>query len=130
LTVCNVNNRAPSLAAITARGSGVTLDWARLPRAAAIAVEAAFADGAAETYLAYDAERGALGEARESLRVSWFATAGRFAAARTGRAPDEPTLPTENQLTLPDAAGPLTVVAVLRDGRGAVTWRVIDAAVE
>jgi hypothetical protein len=126
-----VPNRAPALASVSARdGAGAPLDWGRLPRAAEITVEAAFADGAAERYLAYDPEANALVEAREALRLSWFGTAGRFATARTGRAPDEPPLPTANRLTLPDAPGPLTIVAVLRDGRGGVTWRVIDAAVE
>jgi hypothetical protein len=124
-------NRAPALSSLTvADVAGAPLDPAHLPRGRDVVLTAAFDEGAAETFLLYDAERSAIVEARESLRVSWYATGGRFATARTGRAPDEPPLPTDNRLALPDGVGPLTIVAVLRDGRGAASWTILPANIE
>jgi hypothetical protein len=60
---------------------------------------------------------------RESMRVSWFATAGSFANDATGRGIDEYLLvSTENDWTAPVDTTEAVLWAVLRDSRGGVSW--------
>jgi hypothetical protein len=61
---------------------------------------------------------------RESIRVSWFATAGSFQSDRTGRAADDTLVPTtENAWVAPPAdRSPVYLWAVIRDDRGGVGW--------
>jgi hypothetical protein len=73
-----------------------------------------------EHYPLFDVETQTLTDRRESMRVSWFTTAGEFSEERTGRSGDDPALDSDSQLTAP--AGPLDVWAVARDDRGGVGW--------
>lgn len=71
-----------------------------------------------ETFPVFDPEQRQLVEQRESLRVSWYATAGRFAHDHTGRDGDDPARDSENQWTAPDQPGLVHLWVVLRDSRG------------
>jgi hypothetical protein len=79
-------------------------------------------DGA-ESYLRFDPLALALDTARESIGIAWYATAGHFDEARTGRASDERESFGDNGWTAPDHAGRSTLWIVLRDDRGGVAWR-------
>ena len=59
---------------------------------------------------------------RESMRVSWFSTAGTFDADRTGRTEAETETRTANGWLAPPAPGPATIWIVLRDSRGGVDF--------
>jgi len=77
----------------------------------------------AETYPVYDLSALALVDHRESLRVSWFATAGSFEHDRTGRGETEMETSSDDIWTAPKDAGMVTMWVVLRDSRGGVDWR-------
>jgi hypothetical protein len=77
----------------------------------------------AESYVLYDLANRRLVVQRESMRVSWFATAGSFANDTTGRGVDEYLLlSTENDWTAPVDTTEAVLWAVLRDSRGGVSW--------
>jgi len=60
---------------------------------------------------------------RESLRVSWFASAGSFTKDTTGRGEEEPELFARNDWTAPQESGAVHFWMVLRDSRGGVDFR-------
>jgi hypothetical protein len=60
---------------------------------------------------------------RESLRVSWFTSAGRFAEERTGRSEGEADVSFSDNTWQAPAAGVARIWVVLRDDRGGVGWR-------
>ena len=73
----------------------------------------------AETYAWFNPDSRALETRHESIRVSWFSTAGRFDNAVTGRDEDEfSQSTTDNTWTAPEATGRVRVWAVVRDARG------------
>ena len=80
--------------------------------------------GGAETYLWFDPATRAFAPRRESIVVSWFATAGAFATARAGRDEAEATAATDsaNTWTAPAGAADVWMWIVLRDARGGVAW--------
>jgi hypothetical protein len=78
----------------------------------------------AEPYAWFNPDSRTLESRHESIRVSWFATGGRFESAVTGRDEDEFSLPsTDNTWTAPDAAGKVRVWLVVRDARGGQSFR-------
>jgi hypothetical protein len=82
--------------------------------------------GGAEHYLYYDRDRGEFVMRRETMRVSWFASAGTFDDAHTGRteaesAANETT--SQNTWTAPAKKGEVVLWVVLRDDRGGVAWQ-------
>ena len=77
----------------------------------------------AESFVYYDLLSRSLLPRRESLRVSWFATAGSFRDDRTGRAEDDVATTADDTWTAPSAPGPVTMWVVLRDSRGGTAWR-------
>jgi len=83
-------------------------------------LRASWAPEAEERYAMYDPRAQAVVERREALIVSWFATAGDFAHARTEG---------ENTWTAPEAEGAVHLWIVLRDGRGGVSWRAAEVRV-
>jgi hypothetical protein len=84
---------------------------------------AGWTDDSPESYPVYDLTQLVLVQHRESMRVSWFATAGSFDHDSTGRGEDEMETTTEDVWTAPKDAGPVTLWTVLRDSRGGVDWR-------
>ncbi len=85
--------------------------------------------GGAEPYPYYDLQQHALVARRESMRVSFFASAGSFRDDRVGRGEDERETSVENGWTAPASAdvaatgGLVHLWFVLRDARGGVTFR-------
>lgn len=81
--------------------------------------------GGAERYPACDVDIRRLVTRRESMRVSWLATRGRFADARSGRAEDDEARDVETTWTAPvaGAGAPVAVWMVTRDARGGTGMR-------
>ena len=78
----------------------------------------------AETYAWFNPDSRALETRHESIRVSWFTTAGRFDNAVTGRDEDEFTSgSTDNGWTAPATAGKVRIWLVVRDARGGQSFR-------
>lgn len=103
-----------------------TLDPIALPSAARgerVVLRATWPADAPETFPVYDIATKVLVDHRESMRVSWFATAGTFDADRTGRGEAETELFTENGWTAPDAAQTVHFYVVLRDPRGGTAFQ-------
>jgi hypothetical protein len=98
---------------------------------AALTLRTAWTADSAETYVRYDPTTRALIMPREALRVSWFATAGKYEHDRTGRTGDELDLFTDNVWTAPVVAAPTLVHfwVVLRDERGGVDYATFDLTV-
>jgi hypothetical protein len=82
--------------------------------------------GGSESYVALEPATRTFVDHREELVVSWFATAGQFATAKTGRseaealagAPDD----SDNIWIAPPTPRDVFLWLVLRDDRGGVTW--------
>lgn len=84
-----------------------------------------------EKYAYLDPARGMLVDRHESMRVSWFATAGHFADDHTGRLEAEFTqTSSDNDWRAPSDAGPVFLWVVLRDDRGGVDFRSFQLLVE
>jgi hypothetical protein len=81
----------------------------------------------AEPYLNYDSSQQTLSQRRESIRLSWFATAGTFEHDRTGRSEDEADTPnTTNRWTAPATATRVRFWLVIRDDRRGVGWSTFE----
>ena len=112
----------PACPAIDACGDGVCgPDESRLDCATDCAIPTGCAG--AERYLYFDAEARQLVARRESMRVSWFATAGTFDRDRTGRSSDETEPSSDDAWDAPAEAMTVRGWVVLRDDRGGVAWR-------
>ena len=79
----------------------------------------------AETYALFDVQNQTIVTRRESLRVSWYATAGSYVQDRSGRTEDEPETFTENTWTAPDDARVSFLSFVLRDARGGMAFTTV-----
>jgi hypothetical protein len=78
----------------------------------------------AEPYAYLDPARRSLVDRHESMRVSWFTTAGEFTDDHTGRLESEfDTTFSDNTWTAPAEPGPAFIWVVLRDDRGGVDWK-------
>jgi hypothetical protein len=106
---------APAASLDVARGETITLkaNWASCP-----ATDPPTGCTGAEPYVALDPVAHTLVDRRESMRVSWFGTAGDYAHERTGRTEQDTATSSENEWTAPDAQGPVFLWVVLRDDRG------------
>jgi hypothetical protein len=110
-----------------------TLDPIALPTASRgqhITLQATWPLPAAETYVVYNPATRILETHRESMRVSWFATAGTFDADRTGRDETEQELFTDNGWTAPSSSLTVYFYAVLRDPRGGVAFQTWSTQVQ
>ena len=107
-----VANKNPTLAPITvdhvAADTDVTLTAAWDPP---------------EQYLYYDPSSQTLITRRESMRVSWFATAGSLPVDATAVGEDDPATSVSTTWHTPAQAGPAWVWLVLRDSRGGIATR-------
>ena len=111
----------PGAVTVVQAGAPLTLraSWPACPDPAADC-------GGSESYVALDPATRVFVDHREELVVSWFATAGQFATAKTGRseaealagAPDD----TDNIWIAPPTPRDVHLWLVLRDDRGGVTW--------
>jgi hypothetical protein len=116
-----VANQSPALAppavpATVAAGSTVTL-------------EATWPDAAVESFLYFDPDAQVLVTRRESMRLSWFATAGELAVDASAVAEDDPTRSVSTTWRAPAAPGPATLWFVLRDSRGGLATETVTVDV-
>ncbi|MES1177506.1 MAG: hypothetical protein ABUL62_24500 [Myxococcales bacterium] len=78
----------------------------------------------AEPYTYFNPDSRLLESRHETIRVSWFATGGRFENAVTGRDEDEFSLnTTDNTWSAPDVVGKVRAWLVVRDARGGQSFR-------
>jgi hypothetical protein len=99
-------------------------------RGARVVLRASWPADAPETFAVYDLATKTLVDHRESMRVSWFATAGTFDADRTGRDETETELFTENGWTAPAAPQTVWFYVVLRDPRGGTAFQSFSTTLE
>jgi hypothetical protein len=84
-----------------------------------------------EEYAYLDPEQGALVDRHESMRVSWFASAGEFDDDHTGRLEEEFAVSTsDNGWRAPASQGAVFMWVVLRDDRGGVDFHSFEVQVE
>jgi hypothetical protein len=80
--------------------------------------------GGSEYYAYFDGAGRKTLVRREALGVSWFAIAGTFEQARTGRSAEQASQThSDNVWTAPSKTADVTLWTVLRDDRGGVTWQ-------
>jgi hypothetical protein len=80
--------------------------------------------GGSEPFAYLDPESHELVPRHESMRVSWFATAGSFDTDHTGRVESEfAQTSSDNTWLAPAEPGPVFMWVVLRDDRGGVDWQ-------
>jgi hypothetical protein len=85
----------------------------------------------AEPYVALDPVTHKLDNRHEAIRVSWFASDGRFDHERTGRTEAEHTTSfSDNAWVAPSKSGEVRIWVVLRDDRGGVGYRSFKLAVQ
>jgi hypothetical protein len=87
-------------------------------------------DGNAESYPVWDLASRTLTTHRESMRVSWFATAGAFTLDGSGRGEDEMETFTRNEWKAPETPGPVHMWVVLRDSRGGLDFASVEIQVQ
>jgi hypothetical protein len=99
---------------------------ASVPAGQFVTLQASWTDDSAESFLVYDITSHELAPQRESLRLSWFATAGVFQHDRSGRSGEEIDMFgqnfTQNVWTAPLTPGLVHLWLVLRDSRGGVDF--------
>jgi hypothetical protein len=80
--------------------------------------------GGSESYAYLDPENHVLTSRHESMRVSWFATAGSFESDHTGNVEADFALTSSDDTwTAPRQSGPVFLWVVLRDDRGGSDWQ-------
>jgi hypothetical protein len=80
--------------------------------------------GGSEPFAYLNPQSHDLVDRHESMRVSWFATAGSFDTDHTGRLEAEfNEVTSDNTWTAPKDPGPVFMWVVLRDDRGGVDWQ-------
>jgi hypothetical protein len=84
---------------------------------------------APEQYLYYDPSAQELIARRESMRVSWFATAGSLPVDATAVGEDDPATTASTIWHTPAQAGPVWVWLVVRDSRGGIATQSLEISV-
>jgi hypothetical protein len=112
-------NRNPTLLPPASRGA--------VPLGAAVTLVAAWPADAVETYPIVDPARDLLVDRRETLRVSWFATAGRFDRESTVAADGASSV--TNVWRAPATPGIVHLWLVLRDSRGGSDFAALDLSI-
>ena len=82
-----------------------------------------------ETYLYYDPSSQTLVERRESMRVSWFATAGTLPVDATAVGEGDPATSASTTWHTPATPGPVWLWVVLRDSRGGIAAQTIPVTI-
>jgi hypothetical protein len=108
---------------------GAPIDLGAVPLGATVTFTVGWPPESVETYPIYDVASQEIVQHRESMRVSWFATAGSFSHEHTGRTEDETDTFTTNDWTAPAQSGVVHFWVVLRDSRGGTDFEGFDAIV-
>ncbi|AKV01576.1 hypothetical protein AKJ09_08239 [Labilithrix luteola] len=121
-----VANGNPSIASLAAEvgGSPVALD--AIPSGASVTLRLSWQPEDAESYVLFDPANQSVVSGRESLRASWFTSAGSFDDDRTGRRRDEPETFTTNTWHAPGNATVTHLWVILRDERGGTSFASYD----
>jgi len=119
-------NRNPSISSLVALSASTN----QIPRDSDILLRLDYTSDSAEVFPVLDPESRALVDRRESLRASWFVSAGTLALDRSGRDGSETETYVENTWHTPTTPGPVSLWVVLRDSRGGVTWQTLALDVE
>lgn len=114
-------NRNPTLSPLQASINGTAVPLEIIPADAIVRLRAEWPPEAVETFVVYNRSTTALAEQREIMQVSWFTTAGSFAADRSGRGSSDVETFSDNDWTAPSEAGRVFLWLVLRDSRGGLT---------
>ncbi|MEI9949079.1 MAG: hypothetical protein WDO74_08870 [Pseudomonadota bacterium] len=83
----------------------------------------------AEIYAYFDRAAQRITTRRESMRVAWYASAGKLDVQSSGRAEGDPALSSNNVWTAPTNPGSAKLWIVLRDSRGGVDFATHDLEV-
>jgi len=113
-------NKNPHLLPLGARVDGREASFDAIAAGSSVELTAAWSVEDAEVYVSFDRASQTLKARRESMRVSWYSTAGQFETGSTGRAEDDPVTTTQNVWTAPDMPSITMIWVVLRDSRGGV----------
>lgn len=125
-----VLNENPELGPLTITRDGAPVAALAVPRGARLTLRATWPEASAERYVVYDLASRSVVDRRETMRVSWFATAGTFESDRTGRSERELESFTENAWTAPNEPRTMHVFVVLRDDRGGVAFSTHELVVK
>lgn len=122
-------NRNPVIARLTASSVSGAADPKAFHAGEAVTFTLGWKAEDAETYPLFDRASQSVVDRREALRVSWFATAGRFESDRTGRDESDMATSTDNIWTAPEEATTVLLWAVLRDSRGGMSYTSLSVEV-
>jgi hypothetical protein len=123
-----VANKNPRIGSLTAAVDGAERALDRLPAGRKIQIRVTWDAGDAESYVAFDPSTQSVVSRRESMRVSWFVTAGELDADRTGLGEADHDSFTDNGWTS-SGSGVVHLWIVLRDSRGGVDFAGYDLVV-
>jgi hypothetical protein len=125
-------NNNPKLLPLTAAVAGQPVALGAIHAGQAVDFTASWPPDSVESYWVYNIVTEALDEPREQIRVSWFATDGKFDHERTGSDEsnsNDVVTSTSNRWTAPTTPGVVHVWLVLRDSRGGVDYAGYDVTV-
>jgi hypothetical protein len=115
-------NTNPKLEALQVSLDGAPIELGAIPAGKVIDFAVSWPAEVVESFPVFELDAAALVTHRESMRVSWFATAGSFEHEVTGRGETEMETSTGNRWTAPTTPGPVHVWLVLRDSRGGIDY--------
>ncbi|WP_394837281.1 hypothetical protein LVJ94_10280 [Pendulispora rubella] len=122
-------NQNPRLGELSARIGGEAYALDRLPVGRDVEFTVTWPREDAEGYVSMDPATQSIVARREAMRVSWYATAGNFAADRTGRTEAELDTFTSNVWSIGTAAPRIHLWVVLRDSRGGSAYAIYTLSV-
>jgi hypothetical protein len=111
-------NQNPTLLPLSALLGESSISLDAVPAGQRIRLLGAWSPDSAESYPVFDSVSQTLVDRRESLWLSWFATAGVFDDSTTGRQEDDPAAFTENAWQSPADTAIVFLWLVLHDSRG------------
>ncbi len=123
-------NRNPRIASVTRVDDVKEAAFAAATRGESVRIRIRWADDDAEHYPYYDPTAVALVDRRESLRVSFYTTAGSFDLDRSGRDEADPVTFTDDLWHAPNEASTVHLWFVLRDSRGGVAFTATTVSVD
>ncbi len=123
-------NKNPRIASLTRVDDVKEAAFASATRGESVRLRIRWADADAEHYPFYDATTVTLIDRRESIRVSFYTTAGSFDLDRSGRDEADPNTFTDDVWHAPGDAGTVHLWFVLRDSRGGVAFTTTSITVD
>ena len=122
-------NENPHLLGVTGAIAGAPANLSAIPAGARVGLTASWPEADAETFAYFDPSSQSVTGQRESMRASWYATAGAFDTESTGRGSTDSSARSDNVWTAPSTAGLAHAFVVLRDSRGGVDFASVELTV-